>query len=92
MHLIIVLDFCQGYHQVTSNKVTKTIMHLPFGRCNSTSAFQKLMVSVLSGLLWNVFLYKDDVIVFPETDQVKRPVEEIKGFGFKTKSPEMILR
>lgn len=80
MHLISVLDFCQGYHQVTSKKVTKTIMHLPFGRCNSSPAFQKLMVSVLSGLLWNVFFYTDDVIVFSETDQVKRPVEVLKRF------------
>lgn len=80
MHLISVLDFCQEYHQVTSKKVTKTIMHLPFGRCNSTHAFQRRMVFVLSGLLWNVFLYKDDVIVFSETDQVKKPVEVLKRF------------
>lgn len=79
MHLISVLDFSQGY-QVTSKKVTKTIMHLPFGRCNSSPAFQRLMVSVLSGLLWNVFLYKDDVIVFSETYQVQRPVEVLKRF------------
>lgn len=86
------LRFVSKYHQVPFKKVTKDTAfsyfgghyeynYLPFGRCNSAPTFQRLMVSVLSGLLWKTCLvYIDDVIVFFETDQVKRPEEVLKRF------------
>lgn len=99
-----VLDLCQGYHQVPIKESDKEktafsffgghyeYNYMPFGLCNSAPTFQRLMDSVLSGLLWNTCLvYIDDVIVFSETisDHVKRLEEVLKRFedsGLKLKA------
>ena len=75
-----VLDMCQGYHQVPVKESDKEktafsyfgghfeFNFMPFGLCNSAPTFQRLMDTLLSGLLWNSCLvYIDDVIIFSET-------------------------
>ena len=99
-----VLDLCQGYHQVPIRECDKEktafsffgghyeYNYMPFGLCNSAPTFQRLMDSVLSGLLWNTCLvYIDDVIVFSESisDHVKRLEEVFERFesaGWKLKA------
>lgn len=48
---------------------------MPYGLCNSAPTFQRLMDTLLSGLLWNSCLvYIDDIIVYSDNfdDHLKR--------------------
>ena len=71
------LDLAMVYHQVPvkPEDVKKTafithiclyeIIKMPFGRCNPLSTYQRLMISVLQGLIGRIYLaYLDDVNVF----------------------------
>ena len=41
---------------------------MPFGTCNSSATFERLMERVLSGLSWKICLvYLDDIIIFSKT-------------------------
>lgn len=41
---------------------------LPFGLCNSSGTFQRLMIHILRGLEWSICLvYIDDLIIFSPT-------------------------
>ena len=71
------LDFAMAYHQVPVKpaNVEKTafithvgfyeMMKMPFGLCHAPSTYQRLMMSVLQGLIGRICLaYLNDVIVF----------------------------
>lgn len=74
------LDLCSGYWQVKLTPESRSksafvthcglyeFVRLSFGLCNGPSTFQRLMESVLSGLVWNsCFVYIDDVLVCSKT-------------------------
>lgn len=99
-----VLDLCQGYHQVPVKESHKEITafsfygghyefnFMPFGLCNSAPTFQRLMDTLLSGLLYNSCLvYIDDIIVYSDNfaDHLTRLEQVFKRFeesGLKLKA------
>jgi len=99
-----VLDLCQGYHQVPVKESHKEITafsfygghyefnFMPFGLCNSAPTFQRLMDTLLSGLLYNFCLvYIDDIIVYSDNfaDHLTRLEQVFKRFeesGLKLKA------
>ena len=75
--VLVFFDLAMAYHQIPVNPVdvdkTAFITHLglfemmkmPFKLCNALSTYQRLMTSVLRGLIGRICLaYLDDVIVF----------------------------
>lgn len=71
------MDITSAYHQIPvhENDIPKTAfvtkyglfeyVTMPFGLCNATATFQRLMELALSGLQWSsCLIYLDDVIVF----------------------------
>ena len=73
------MDITSAYHQipVSEKDIPKTAfvtkyglfeyVTMPFGLCNATATFQRLMELALSGLQWtSCLVYLDDVIVFSE--------------------------
>ena len=95
------LDLTAGYHQVPMNPpdiqktafVTKYGLYeftkLPFGLCNGTATFQRMMEIVLNGLQWQTCLiYLDDVIVFgrdfeEHLDRLSGVLDRIQKAGLK---------
>ena len=76
------LDLAAGYWQVgldaesadKSAFITHQELHefvrMPFGMCNAPTTFQRLMETVLTGLLWDsCFVYIDDLLVCSSTFQ-----------------------
>jgi len=76
------LDLAAGYWQVgldaesaaKSAFITHQGLHefvrMPFGMCNAPATFQRLMETVLTGLLWDsCFVYIDDLLVCSSTFQ-----------------------
>ena len=74
------LDLCSGYWQVELEPedraktafITRSGLYqfkvLPFGLCNATATFERLMELVMAGLQWKICLiYLDDVIVYGGT-------------------------
>ena len=75
--VLVFFDLAMAYHQIPVKPadVEKTafiihlglfeMMKMPFNLCNATSDYQRLMTSVLCGLIGRICLaYLDDVIVF----------------------------
>ena len=64
---------------------------MPFGLCNATSTYQRLMTSVLHGLITLICLaYLDDVIVFSKqrskhVDDLRKVLDRIRAAGLKLK-------
>ena len=95
-----ILDLCRGYHRVPIRECDKEktafsflwtlrVQLLPFGLCNRAPTFQRLMDSVLSGLLWNTCLVYIDVFSESIPDHVKRLEEVFERFesaGLKLKA------
>ena len=97
------LDLTMAYHQVPVKPadVEKTafITHvglfelakMPFGLCNAPSTYQRLMTSVLQGLIGRICLaYLDDVIVFSKrrADHIadlQTVLDRIRDGGLKLK-------
>ena len=74
------LDLAAGYWQIQmdsdSSEKTAFTTHcglfefnrMPFGLCNAPSTFQRLMQTVLAGLVWkSCFVYIDDILVCSRT-------------------------
>ena len=74
------LDLCSGYWQVELDPedrpktafITRSGLFqfkvLPFGLCNATATFERLMELVMQGLQWKICLiYLDDIIVYGKT-------------------------
>ena len=41
---------------------------MPFGLCNATATFERMMEQVLAGLVWHgVLVYIDDIIAYDST-------------------------
>ena len=101
--VISSLDLAMAYHQVPIKHVDveKTgfithvglfkMMKMPFGLCNAPSTYQRLMTSVLQGLLGRICIaYLDNVIVVSKrhADHVanlKAVFERIRAAGLKLK-------
>ena len=97
------LDLAMAYHRVpvkrTDVQKTAFITHvglfeiakMPFGLCNAPSSYQRLMTSVLQGLIGRICLaYLDNVIVFSKrrayhiTD-LQTVLDRIRDAGLKLK-------
>ncbi|KRZ65448.1 Retrovirus-related Pol polyprotein from transposon 17.6 [Trichinella papuae] len=67
---------------------------IPFELCNAPATFQRLMESVLSGLLCKVYLvYLDDIIILENSEEehlknLKKLQKRLRGTGFKIKFSE----
>ena len=65
---------------------------MPFGLCNATATFQRIIEKVLAGLRWHILvLYLDDIIVFSKTfDQhitnLETVFEKLEQTGLKLKA------
>lgn len=81
-NLISTIDLARGYWQVTvaesSRPKTAFVSHcglfqfrvLPFGLCNAPATFQRLMNTVLAGLVYKTCaIYLDDIVVASPTFQ-----------------------
>ena len=97
------LDFAMAYYQlpVKPADVEKTafityvslyeMMKMPFGLCNAPSTYQRLMMSVLQGLIGRICLaYLDDVIVFSKrcdehVNDLRAVLDRIRDAGHKLK-------
>ena len=97
------MDLASGFWQVemkTSDKpktafATKQGLFqfkvMPFGLCNSSSTFERLMETVLRGLQWQICLiYMDDIIVFgtdfnEELHRLKSVFSRLRDAGLKLK-------
>ena len=97
------LDLAMAYHQVPVKPadVEKTafITHvglfemakMPLGLCNAPSTYQRLMISVLQGLISRIcFAYLDDVIVFSKrradhVNDLRAVLDRIRDAGLKLK-------
>ena len=98
-----LLDLAMAYHQVPVRfaDVEKTafityvglfkITKMPFGLCNAPSTYQRLMMSVLQGLIGRICLaYSDDVIVFSKrrsehVNDLRANLDRIRDAGHKFK-------
>ena len=93
-HYFSKLDLQSGYWQVkmTSNEKTAfTTFHglfeftvMPFGLCNGPAAFQRLMETVLHGLLvYFVSVFLDDIIIYSPTvkEHLKHLSLSLIGYG-----------
>ena len=101
--LFSTLDITSAYHQipVREEDIPKTAfttkyglfeyVTMPFGLCNATATFQRVMELALSGLQWvSCLIYLDDVIVYSSnfSDQVSRlrgVFARIRDAGLKLK-------
>ena len=97
------LDLAMAYHQVPVRPAdvekTEFITHvglfemakMPFGLCNAPSTYQRLMMSVLQGLIGRICLaYLDDVIVFSKrrskhVNDMRAVLDRIRDAGLKLK-------
>ena len=97
------LDLAMAYHQVpvkpadVEKMATIThvglykIMKMPFRHCNAPSTYQRLMMSVLQGLIGRICLaYLDDVIVFSKrrdkhVNDLRPVLDRIRDAGLKLK-------
>ena len=67
------------------------MMKMPFGLCNAPSTYQRLMMSVLQGLIGRICLaYLDDVIVFTKrrdkhVNDFRAVLDRIRDAGLKLK-------
>ena len=97
------LDLCSGYWQVEvapedrpkTAFVTRSGLYqfktLPFGLCNATATFQRLMELVMSGLQWKVCLiYLDDIIVYGST--FKQELERLKEVFSRLRKANLKLK
>ena len=98
------LDLRSGYWQVglesddkpKSAFITRKGLYqfrvLPFGLCNASATFERLMETVLAGLQWDICLiYIDDVIVFGRTFEealknLETVLERLRIAGLKLKA------
>ena len=63
---------------------------LPFGLCNASATFNRLMDNVLSGLSWEVCLYYlDDIIVFSKG--WREHLERLKMFFLRLREVDLRL-
>ena len=101
--VVFSLDIAMAYHHVPVKPadVEKIafITHvglfemakMPFGLCNAPSTYQRLMISVLQGLIGRICLaYLDDVIVFSKrradhVNDLRAVLERIRDGGLKLK-------
>ena len=97
------LDLVMAYHQVPLKPadVEKTafithvglyeMLKMPFGLCNAPSTYQRLMISLLQGLIGRIcFAYLDDVIVFSKRrdeheNDLRAVLDRICDAGLKLK-------
>ena len=98
------LDLAMAYYQVPVKPadVEKTafithvglyeMMKMPFGLCNASSTYQRLMMSVLQGLIGRICLaYLIDVIAFSKrrdehVNDLRAVLDRIRDAGLKLKS------
>ena len=103
------LDLAMEYHQVfvkpADVEKTAFITHVglyemkknPFGLCNAPSTYQRLMMSVLQGLIGRICLaYLDNVIVFSKrrvehVNDLRAVLDRIRDAGLKLKPPKCKL-
>ncbi|EYC18252.1 hypothetical protein Y032_0028g1760 [Ancylostoma ceylanicum] len=103
------LDLCSGYWQIPLEENTKhksafttpeglfQFKVTPFGLSTSPAVFQRLMDTVLSGLLGQeVFCYIDDVMICTETKErhlklLREVCERMRGAGLMLKAQKCVL-
>jgi hypothetical protein len=101
--LFSTLDITSAYNQVPLREedIPKTAfttrcglyeyVTMPFGLCNATATFQRLMEMILAGLQWNIcIIFVDDVIVHgrnfrEKIDRLKIILLKIEEAGLKLK-------
>ncbi len=94
------LDACTGYWQIrvheTSQEKTAFVTTdglyefrvMPFGLCNATATFQRLMQQTFAGLDSFCSVYVDDIIVYSSTveqhlDHLKQVFNRLRQLGLK---------
>ena len=103
------LDLASGYWQVDVDPadkektafVTPFGLHqfrvMPFGLCNATGTFQRLMELVLAGLHWTCCLvYLDDIIIYSKTvkghfQKLRDVFKQLERAGLKVKPSKLSL-
>ena len=97
------LDLCSGYWQVEldiedrpkSAFITRSGLFqfkvLPFGLCNATATFERLMELVMAGLQWKICLiYLDDIIVYGKT--FEQELERLKEVFLRLRKANLKLK
>ena len=104
-----ILDLASGYWQVSLSQEARVktafathsglfqFRVMPFGRCNATATFERLMDRVLQGLWWSrCLVYLDDIISFGSTFDSELAnltliFERLRSYGLQLKSTKCHL-
>ena len=97
------LDLCSGYWQIELEPndrpktafITRSGLYqfkvLPFGLCNATATFERVMELVMTGLQWKTCLiYLDDVIVYGSTFELA--LERLKEVFLRFRKANLKLK